>query len=107
MGHPKIIQKNMCSKKNDFKDNKLRWDLLSLPLIEDVVKVYDFGAKKYAPNTWQDLPNGYERYKGALFRHLVAYEKGEVLDKESNLNHLAHMVWNALAMLYFAKKEIK
>lgn len=37
--------------KNDFKDDKLRWDLLPLELIEEVVKVYHFGAKKYAPNS--------------------------------------------------------
>lgn len=28
------------SVKNDFKDKKLRWDLLPLDLIEDVVRVY-------------------------------------------------------------------
>lgn len=33
--------------KNDYKDDKLRWDLLPLDLIEEVVKVYHFGAKKY------------------------------------------------------------
>lgn len=36
--------------KNDFKDDKLRWDLLPLDLIEEVVKVYTAGAKKYGEN---------------------------------------------------------
>ena len=31
--------------KNDYKDDKLRRDLLPLDLIEEVVKVYHFGAK--------------------------------------------------------------
>lgn len=31
--------------KNDFKDDKLRWDLLPLKEIEDIVKVYTEGAK--------------------------------------------------------------
>lgn len=31
--------------KNDYKNDKLRWDLLPLDLIEEVVKVYHFGAK--------------------------------------------------------------
>lgn len=26
--------------------------------IEDIVRVYHAGAKKYGPNTWQDLDNG-------------------------------------------------
>lgn len=95
------------SKKNDRKDHKLRWELLPLPLLEEIVKIYTMGAEKYGENTWQNLPNGYERYKAALFRHIVAYEKGETTDKESNLLHLAHAAWNALAMLYcsLAKKE--
>ena len=90
------------SYKNDRKDGKQRWELLPLPLVEEVVKVYTFGAGKYAPNTWMKLENGYERYKAAMLRHLVAYEKGEVNDPESGLHHLAHMAWNALAVLHFA-----
>ena len=93
----------MTALKNDRQDHKLRWELLPLPLVEDIVKVYTFGAKKYAPNSWQNLDDGYNRYKAALFRHIVAYEKGETLDKESNLPHLAHAAWNAIAMLYFSK----
>lgn len=93
------------SVKNDIKDNKLRWDLLPLELVEKIVEVYHFGAKKYAPNTWQNLENGYDRYKAALFRHLTAFEKGETHDNESGLHHLSHMAWNAIALLYFALKK--
>lgn len=91
--------------KNDRKDHKLRWELLPLPLIEKIVEVYDFGADKYAPNSWQNLPDGYQRYKAALLRHIVAYEKGERKDKESGLHPLAHAAWNAIAILYFAIRE--
>lgn len=67
--------------------------------------VYTFGAEKYAPNTWQKLENGYERYKAAMFRHVLAHEQGEMRDRESGLPHLAHAAWNALAMLYFGLKD--
>lgn len=93
------------SRKNDRRDHKLRWELLPLPLLEYVVKVYTYGAEKYAPNSWQNLTDGYERYKAALFRHIVAYEKGETTDPESHLPHLAHAAWNAIALLYFGMKE--
>lgn len=97
----------MESRKNDFKDGKLRWDLLPLDLVEKVVEVYSFGARKYAPNSWQGLPDGYERYKAAFMRHVVAFEKGEAKDAESGLHHLAHAAWNGLAMLYFGmRKEV-
>lgn len=97
----------MESIKNDIIDNKLRWDLLPLDLIEKIVEVYHFGAKKYSPNTWQKLPDGYNRYKAAMLRHLTAHEKGELYDKESGLPHLAHMAWNAIALLYFSLKTEK
>lgn len=89
--------------KNDFLDDKPRWDLLPLQEIEDLVKVYTAGAKKYAPNNWQKLDNGYQRYKAALFRHLLAYEKGERIDPDTKCMHLAQVAWNAIAMLWFDK----
>lgn len=77
------------SVKNDFKDKKLRWDLLPLNLIEDVVRVYTAGAEKYGANRWQNLPDGYNRYKAAMLRHLVEFEKGNEIDEETLNNHLA------------------
>lgn len=87
------------SVKNDRLDDKLRWELLPLTDIEDIVEVYTFGAKKYGPHTWRGLDDGFERYKAALLRHMVSFEKGEELDEESGLPALAHMAWNAIAML--------
>ena len=89
--------------KNDFLDDKPRWDLLPLQEIEDLVKVYTAGAKKYASNSWQKLDNGYQRYKAALFRHLLAYEKGKRIDPDTKCMHLAQVAWNAVAMLWFDK----
>ena len=89
------------SKKYD--QGKLRWDLLPLNLIEKIVEIYTFGAEKYGPNTWQNLEDGYNRYKAAMFRHLMEFEKGNVIDDESGREHLAHMVWNAIAMLHVSK----
>lgn len=91
--------------KNDRKDNKLMWELLPLEDIEDVVKVYTEGANKYGVNTWQNLENGYNRYKAALFRHLLEYEKGNEYDEETGCRHLAQVVWNAIALLHISKKD--
>lgn len=86
-------------KKNDRLDGKPRWELLPLPDLEDIVEVYTFGAEKYGPHTWRDLEDGFDRYKAALLRHLVSFDRGEEFDKESGLPALAHMAWNAIAML--------
>ena len=93
------------SVKNDYKDHKLRWDLLPLAEIEDIVRVYTAGADKYGPNMWQGLPDGYNRYKGAMLRHLMEYEKGNPVDEETGCLHLAQVAWNAIAMLYCSKQS--
>ena len=89
------------SGKDDRADGKPRWELLPLETVEEIVKVYTMGAEKYADEAWKNIPDGYRRYKAALLRHITAYDKGERVDKESGLSHLAHAAWNAIAMLYY------
>lgn len=91
------------SGKDDRADGKLRWDLLPLAEIEDIVRVYTEGAKKYVENSWQDIPDGFNRYFAATMRHLVAYAKGERFDSDTGCMHLAQVAWNAIALLYYDK----
>lgn len=95
------------SKKNDIAEDKLRWDLLPLEDLEEVVGLYTFGVKKYFENSWQNLPNGEARYRGAMFRHLLLHLKGEEVDKESGYSHLAAVIWNAIAMYHCYKANKK
>lgn len=89
-----------------FDTGKLRWDLLPIDCIEDVVKILTFGSVKYGPNNWQMLEEGEERYYAALMRHLSAYRQGEIIDIESGLSHLSHAMCNILFLLWM-KKNIK
>ena len=89
------------SVKNDIIDDKLRWDLLPMEEIEDIVRVYHAGAKKYGPNKWQNLDNGFERYRAAAARHLMEYMKGERVDSDTGCFHLAQCAWNCIAMLWY------
>lgn len=97
----------MEGKKNDFLDKKLRWDLLPLEEIEDIVKVYTAGSIKYGDNNWQNLDNGYQRYKAAMLRHLLEYEKGNTIDEDTGCHHLAQVAWNAIAMLWISKHTFR
>lgn len=100
-----VEKESNTSRKNDFLDNKLRWDLLPLEEIEEIVKVYTAGSKKYGDNTWQNLPNGLQRYKAALLRHLLEFEKGNEVDEETGCLHVAQVAWNAIAMLWISKHK--
>ena len=91
--------------KNDRKDHKLMWELLPLDVIEEVVRVYTFGARKYGPNKWQGLEDGYNRYKAALLRHLTLIDQGQHFDPESGLLHASQVAWNAIALCYLEMKQ--
>jgi hypothetical protein len=66
------------------------WSLLPLDVVEDVVQVLTVGARKYARDNWQKVPDARDRYFAAALRHLTARQAGEVLDPETGLPHLAH-----------------
>jgi len=83
-------------------DNKPRLDLVLggfANALFEVGKVGTFGAKKYTDNGWKDVNNAIERYSNAMLRHYFKHKTGEYRDEESNLFHISHMAWNALALL--------
>ena len=67
----------------------------------EVAKVGTMGARKYSDNGWEHVPDGFNRYTDAMWRHLL--EEG--LDEESGLPHLAHAAWNILAVLELMVRE--
>lgn len=83
---------------------KTQWSLLPFDELEDVVKVLEMGAKKYSKDNWKKCDNT-ERYKDALMRHTIAYVKGDKVDSESGLSHLAHAMCNCLFLMYFDRKQ--
>lgn len=65
--------------------------------LRGVGDVGTYGANKYTPKGWTQVPDGPSRYLSAMLRHYLDYSSGEECDVESGLNHLAHLAWNALA----------
>ena len=66
------------------------------------------GATTHEPNSWKRVPEGQRRYTSALLRHWIAYCTGQNYDAESSQLHLAHMAWNALAILeLYLQEEIE
>lgn len=67
--------------------------------LQDVGHVGTFGARKYTPSGWKNVPDLEQRYMSALLRHTMAVLDNEPFDKETGRHHLAHVAWNALAIL--------
>lgn len=84
-----------------FDGEKVNMGLLPLDALETIAQVLEYGAKKYAPDNWKKVPDGYNRYKAALLRHLAAIDRGENVDNESGLPHIAHVACNAIFMVWF------
>jgi hypothetical protein len=73
------------------------------PLVE-IARVLDFGAKKYAAYNWTNGIN-YSRVYGAALRHLWSWWRGEDLDPETGLSHLAHAGCCVLFLLQYTKNR--
>lgn len=75
--------------------------------IAAVANVSAFGAGKYAWEGWAEVSDGFARYKDAQFRHALKYAMNEESAEDSQMLHLAHEAWGALATLelYLREKE--
>ncbi len=91
----------MEGRKND--DGKDRHDLIPVSALEQIVKVLNFGAAKYDDHNWTKVPNLDARYYAAAQRHLTAWRKGELVDADSGLPHLAHA---GCCILFLLSKQV-
>ncbi len=98
-------QVNMEGRK--FDSGKPRWCLMRWEQLIEVVKVLTYGSNKYDDNNWMKVPNGRERYFDAGMRHATDWWKGEKLDHESGLHHLAHAICCFLFAMWFDKGDTK
>lgn len=71
----------------------------------EIARVATYGAEKYTEHGWHSVPDGIERYSEAMMRHYFQHVAGNSVDAESNLSHLAHMAWNALAVLQLTLEQ--
>jgi hypothetical protein len=69
--------------------NKLQYSLIPPIAEQEMVKVLNFGARKYSPDNWRKCEN-LNRYIDAALRHISAYRMGDIKDNETSLHHLAH-----------------
>lgn len=95
----------MISKGIKHDKQKDRWDLLPWDVIQDVVKVLTYGARKYAPDNWQKVESGEDRFFAAGMRHLIAWRNGVRLDPETKLNNLSCAICNLIFLAWKDKRR--
>lgn len=90
---------------NEPGKQKPEWGLLPWDSLPEVVKVMEYGARKYSREGWRAIPNAEQEYANACQRHLARYWQGEPLDLETGIHHLAHVAADALIALAVALSE--
>lgn len=93
----------MSEQGRKYDDGKLRYDLVPVMALEEVVKVITLGAEKYDPENWKHVPEGRRRYIAAAFRHIEAWRKGEITD-EIGTHHIANAISN---LMFILEKELR
>jgi hypothetical protein len=94
---------------------KLNYDLLppeayllrlSAEQLDGVVRVLEFGARKYSAHSWQNVPDAPSRYRAAARRHVQAIVRGEALDPESGLPHADHFCCNLIFVFALSSRGL-
>jgi hypothetical protein len=90
-----------------FDSGKSRMDLIPGECLEGIGDVLAYGAAKYAPDSWQLVPDAEARYRAALLRHLAEIQKHGLTsrDSESGRLHVDHVATNAAFLQFFARKS--
>ena len=76
-------------------EGKLRWSLVDFNSFSPMVKVLEFGAKKYGIDNWKKGLYTTQICESML-RHIFAYLDGENLDEDSGLSHIGHIQANSM-----------
>ena len=100
-----MIKSDKPGQKDD--KNKVMIHLIDPDVIIGMGEVLTYGAKKYEPNTWQNVNDPINTHYSALMRHLLAWKNGEIYDKETGLSHIKHVLTNAMFLLYHERKMRK
>jgi hypothetical protein len=72
------------------------WHLVPWDAVGAVVKVLEFGARKYEARNWEK-GMAWSRPYAALMRHMTAWWEGEAKDPETGMSHL----WHAGCCIFF------
>lgn len=88
---------------------KPKLTLVPSQIIFDIAKIREYGNAKYpegGKDNWKKVEP--ERYRDAMYRHLLKYiDDPEGVDEESRLPHLWHLACNVAFLCELEKENFK
>ena len=103
MSNPEARKKDKLETGTKFDEGKLRMDLITPEMEEVLADILTYGTIKYEDRNWEKGIK-YHRVYGALRRHLLAWLKGEEIDKESGRSHLDHALCNLAFLVTYERR---
>lgn len=101
----KLINQTVKPPMDALRDNKNkpRWSLLHFKSLEPMIRVLEYGAKKYSEGNYLKghIP---KEVLDSLMRHTTALMDGEINDPESGLPHIGFIQCNAMFYEYSTQK---
>lgn len=82
---------------------KLRFSLIPINFIVELMKVLEGGAVEHGDTNWQNGPR--QLYVDALLRHCIELCKGNTHDYKSGLHHAGHIAANAAFIQWFDDQQ--
>jgi hypothetical protein len=83
-------------------EGKVRYDLIPAESMELFARAMEYGARQHVQDDWREgkgMP--WSWLLGAVLRHTWAVLRGEDLDRDSRLPHMAHVMASAAMLLYY------
>lgn len=89
-----------------YNSGKLRWDLIDWESVEEMVRVLEKGAERYAPDNWKKGLHREEMLE-SIQRHLVALFKKEEIDSDPGFltHHMGNIMCGAMFYLYHYRNK--
>jgi hypothetical protein len=87
-----------------YNQGKVQWSLVDYKSIEPMVRVLEYGCKKYAKENWKKgMPAS--QIIESMLRHTFKLLEGELVDPESGIEHVGHIQCNAMFLAYVLKEK--
>ena len=87
-----------------YNTGKRRWTLVDFKSLESMVEVLEYGENKYDKWNWcKGMP--VSAVSESLLRHMFAFLDGEDKDPESGIDHLGHIMSNAMFLSYIMREK--
>ena len=81
---------------------KPMFELIDPKFLKDMALVLTHGGEKYGTGNYKKAKAEQQKlYIGAIHRHLNAWQQGNKIDQDTNINHLISVSINAMFLYYF------